>query len=131
MAGRPMKDYTRLPDELLEDEAEAVALMARAFCWSAAIPAKVKKPKTRYRQEAQLSVRPLGRVLHIVPFLFTLRNGSRTGVVGTLFQIGAIRAAIQDHLFSRLPNVRNSAIGADSPLSGKPFPPIRALSSDE
>jgi TfoX/Sxy family transcriptional regulator of competence genes len=45
MAGRPMKDYTRVPDDVLEDEAEAAALMARAFRWSAALPAKVKKPK--------------------------------------------------------------------------------------
>ncbi|HLZ84322.1 MAG TPA: TfoX/Sxy family protein [Caulobacteraceae bacterium] len=47
MAGRPMKDYTRLPDEVLEDEGEATALMARAFRWSAALPAKVKKPKAK------------------------------------------------------------------------------------
>lgn len=47
MAGRPMKDYTRLPDEVLEDESEATALMARAFRWSAALPAKIKKPKAR------------------------------------------------------------------------------------
>lgn len=47
MAGRPMKDYTRLPDEVLEDEAEAAALMARAYRWSAALPAKVKKPRAK------------------------------------------------------------------------------------
>jgi len=47
MAGRPMKDYTRLPDEVLEDESEATAMMARALRWSAALPAKVKKPKAK------------------------------------------------------------------------------------
>ena len=38
---------TRLPDEVLEDETEAAALMARALRWSVALPAKVKKAKAR------------------------------------------------------------------------------------
>lgn len=47
MAGRPMKDYTRLPDDVLEDELDTAALMARALRWSAALPPKVKKAKAK------------------------------------------------------------------------------------
>ncbi|MFI4973039.1 MAG: TfoX/Sxy family protein [Caulobacterales bacterium] len=45
MPGRPMKDYTRLPDDVLEDEAEVAATLARAFGFSAALPAKMKSGK--------------------------------------------------------------------------------------
>jgi TfoX/Sxy family transcriptional regulator of competence genes len=45
MEGRPMKDYTRLPDEALADEAAVAALLAKALSWSAALPPKAKKPK--------------------------------------------------------------------------------------
>jgi TfoX/Sxy family transcriptional regulator of competence genes len=45
MAGRPMKDYTRLPDEVLEDEAATGEYLKKALAWSAALPAKVKAAK--------------------------------------------------------------------------------------
>src|SRR5260370_40671919 len=43
MPGRPMKDYTRLPDDVLADEASTAAVLASALAWSAALPAKEKK----------------------------------------------------------------------------------------
>ncbi len=45
MPGRPMKDYTRVPDGALADEAAVADILAMALTWSAAIPAKVKKVK--------------------------------------------------------------------------------------
>ncbi len=45
MAGRPMKDYTRLPDGALADEAAVADLMAGALAFAAALPPKVKKAK--------------------------------------------------------------------------------------
>ncbi len=43
MAGRPMKDYTRLPDEALADEETTRLLLAKALAWSQGLPAKPKK----------------------------------------------------------------------------------------
>ena len=47
MPGRPMKDYTRLPDEVVADEGEVAAWLAKSLAWSAALPAKVKKAKKK------------------------------------------------------------------------------------
>jgi len=47
MPGRPMKDYTRTPDEVMADEATAADLLAKALAWSMALPAKVKQAKAR------------------------------------------------------------------------------------
>jgi TfoX/Sxy family transcriptional regulator of competence genes len=44
MAGRPMKDYLGLPQEVLEDEAATAAILAKALSWTAAMPPKEKKP---------------------------------------------------------------------------------------
>ena len=49
MPDRPMKDYTRLPDAVLADEAATADLLAGALVFAAALPAKVKKAKTRPR----------------------------------------------------------------------------------
>jgi TfoX/Sxy family transcriptional regulator of competence genes len=44
MAGRPMRGYTRLPDDIIADEGEVAAWIAKSLAWSAALPAKEKKP---------------------------------------------------------------------------------------
>jgi TfoX/Sxy family transcriptional regulator of competence genes len=46
MAGRPMRDYLALPDEVLADEAAVARTLAAAFAFAAALPPKVKTPKT-------------------------------------------------------------------------------------
>jgi len=49
MQGRPMKDYTRLPDDIVADEAEVAGWLARSLAWSLTLPPKDKKatkPKT-------------------------------------------------------------------------------------
>src|SRR5690348_7361818 len=45
MAGRPMKDYVRAPDEVIADEAALAELLARAFAHTAGLPPKVKTAK--------------------------------------------------------------------------------------
>jgi TfoX/Sxy family transcriptional regulator of competence genes len=45
MPGRPMKDYTRLPDPVLADEAAVADLLARSLAFTASLPPKVKKAK--------------------------------------------------------------------------------------
>src|SRR5262249_7989786 len=45
MAGRPMKAYLRLPDEVLADEAQTAAVLGRSLSWTAALPPKEKKAK--------------------------------------------------------------------------------------
>jgi hypothetical protein len=45
MAGRPMKDYTALPDAILADEARFAEVLAAAYRHTAALPPKAEKPK--------------------------------------------------------------------------------------
>ncbi len=45
MSDRPMKDYTRLPDAVLADEAAVADLLAGALVFASALPAKVKRAK--------------------------------------------------------------------------------------
>lgn len=45
MAGRPMKDYLAVPDAVVADETALAAALAAAFSHTAALPAKIKKPK--------------------------------------------------------------------------------------
>jgi TfoX/Sxy family transcriptional regulator of competence genes len=47
LPGRSSKTYMRLPDEMLEDEGDVAAMLARALRWTAMLPAKVKKAKAR------------------------------------------------------------------------------------
>jgi TfoX/Sxy family transcriptional regulator of competence genes len=45
MQGRPMKDYTRLPDDIVANEAETASWLAKSLAWSVTLPPKAKKPK--------------------------------------------------------------------------------------
>lgn len=45
MAGRPMREYVELPDDVVADEAELARLLATAFSFAAGLPPKVKPPK--------------------------------------------------------------------------------------
>ena len=45
MPGRPMKDYSRLPEDLLADENAVAEALAKALRQAAALPPKVKKAK--------------------------------------------------------------------------------------
>ncbi|MHB8530926.1 MAG: TfoX/Sxy family protein [Caulobacteraceae bacterium] len=47
MPGRPMKNYTRVPDAILADEAAVADVLAGALAFTAALPAKVKKAKRK------------------------------------------------------------------------------------
>jgi TfoX/Sxy family transcriptional regulator of competence genes len=47
MAGRPMKDYALVPDEVLADEAALADLLAHAVAFTAKLPPKEKKPKAK------------------------------------------------------------------------------------
>lgn len=47
MPGRPMKDYVRLPDAIIADEAELADVMTGALTFTAALPPKEKKPRKR------------------------------------------------------------------------------------
>jgi len=54
MAGRPMKGYTLIPDEVIADEAELAAELARAVAFTAQLPPKEKKA-------AKKNTSPIGR----------------------------------------------------------------------
>ena len=45
MAGKPMKDYLGLPDDVLADETRLAELLAAAYRATAALPPKADKPK--------------------------------------------------------------------------------------
>jgi TfoX/Sxy family transcriptional regulator of competence genes len=45
MAGKPMKDYLGLPDEILADEPRLAEVLAAAYRATAALPRKAAKPK--------------------------------------------------------------------------------------
>ena len=45
MAGRPMKDYLGVPDEILADEQRLAELLTAAYRATAALPPKAEKPK--------------------------------------------------------------------------------------
>jgi hypothetical protein len=45
MPGRPMRAYVVLPEEVVEDEERYAAILAAAFAFTSAMPAKAKKPR--------------------------------------------------------------------------------------
>jgi uncharacterized membrane protein len=45
MAGRPMKDYALIPDEVLADEAALATALADAVAFTASLPPKEKKAR--------------------------------------------------------------------------------------
>jgi hypothetical protein len=45
MPGRPMKDYTLIPDDVLADEEALAAVLAKAVSFTATLPPKEKKAK--------------------------------------------------------------------------------------
>jgi hypothetical protein len=45
MPGRPMRAYTALPDEVVEDEARFAQLLQAACSFASGLPPKVKKPR--------------------------------------------------------------------------------------
>jgi hypothetical protein len=45
MPGRPMKDYTLIPDDVLADEEALAATLAKAVSFTASLPPKEKKGK--------------------------------------------------------------------------------------
>jgi hypothetical protein len=45
MAGRPMKDYTLIPDDVLADEEALASVLAKAVSFTASLPPKEKKAK--------------------------------------------------------------------------------------
>jgi TfoX/Sxy family transcriptional regulator of competence genes len=47
MAGRPMKDYAMVPDDILADELALADLLAKAVAFTAALPPKEKKPRKK------------------------------------------------------------------------------------
>ena len=47
MAGRPMKGYALIPDEILADEERLAATLAKAVAFTAAMPPKEKKAKKK------------------------------------------------------------------------------------
>lgn len=47
MPGRPMKGYTLIPDDILADEERLTATLAKAVAFTAAMPPKEKKAKTK------------------------------------------------------------------------------------
>lgn len=44
MAGRPMRDYLALPDDVVADEGEVARLLQAAFLFTAGLPPKAQKP---------------------------------------------------------------------------------------
>jgi TfoX/Sxy family transcriptional regulator of competence genes len=44
MPGRPMKAYAVIPDDVIADEAALAEVLARSVAFTAALPAKEKKP---------------------------------------------------------------------------------------
>ena len=52
MAGRPMRGYVVVPDDVLADEAELAALIAKAVAFTASLPAKEKKARPEKRARA-------------------------------------------------------------------------------
>jgi TfoX/Sxy family transcriptional regulator of competence genes len=60
MPGRPMKDYSALPDDVIADEERLAQLLARAIEITASLPPKVKKPakgKATFRLPPDLPLR--------------------------------------------------------------------------
>ena len=47
MPGRPMRAYTALPDEAIEDEERFGQLLSAAFAFASALPPKAKKPSRK------------------------------------------------------------------------------------
>ena len=45
MAGRPMKEYAKVPPAILADEALLAEWVGRSYAFVAAMPPKVKKPR--------------------------------------------------------------------------------------
>ena len=45
MPGRPMKDYTLVPDDVLADDEALAELLAKAVSFTASLPPKEKKAK--------------------------------------------------------------------------------------
>lgn len=58
MPGRPMQAYLTFPETVLEDEAEMSRLLADAFRFTAAMPAKVKAPRKVTSRSPRSSARP-------------------------------------------------------------------------
>jgi TfoX/Sxy family transcriptional regulator of competence genes len=52
MPGRPMAGYVLVPDDVLADEAELAALLAKAVAFTATLPPKEKKAKAARRAKA-------------------------------------------------------------------------------
>ncbi len=51
MPGRPMKDYTLIPDDTIADEEALAAVLAKAVAFTGSMPMKEKKPKSRKRSD--------------------------------------------------------------------------------
>jgi len=47
MAGRPMRGYALIPDDVLADEAALAAVLSKAVAFTAALPPKEKKQKKK------------------------------------------------------------------------------------
>ena len=62
MPGRPMREYTCLPEALLSDREALEAWLARAHAYALTLPAKKKKPRTpRNRSGSRKSGPPADR----------------------------------------------------------------------
>jgi len=44
MGGRPMREYVRFPDDMLEDEADLAAWVGKGFAYARSLPPKQKRP---------------------------------------------------------------------------------------